>query len=44
MTPPRACLAVALVTGLALPALAQTKSTADGIAEYRKMLEDGNPA
>lgn len=24
--------------------LAQTKSTADGIAEYRKMLEDGNPA
>ncbi len=23
---------------------AQTKSTADGIAEYRKMLEDGNPA
>jgi len=26
-----------------LPALAQ-KSTADGIAEYRKMLEDGNPA
>ncbi len=25
-------------------ALAQDKSTADGIAEYRKMLEDGNPA
>jgi sulfur-oxidizing protein SoxA len=25
-------------------ALAQTKSAADGIAEYRKMLEDGNPA
>jgi len=25
-------------------AWAQTKSTADGIAEYRKMLEDGNPA
>ncbi len=25
-------------------ALAQTKSTADGIAEYRRMLEDGNPA
>ena len=44
MTPPRACLAVALATGLALPTLAQTKSTADGIAEYRKMLEDGNPA
>jgi L-cysteine S-thiosulfotransferase len=27
-----------------LTAGAQTKSTADGIAEYRKMLEDGNPA
>ena len=26
-----------------MPALAQ-KSAADGIAEYRKMLEDGNPA
>jgi sulfur-oxidizing protein SoxA len=25
-------------------ALAQQRSTADGIAEYRKMLEDGNPA
>jgi L-cysteine S-thiosulfotransferase len=25
-------------------AVAQTKSAADGIAEYRKMLEDGNPA
>ena len=24
--------------------MAQTKSAADGIAEYRKMLEDGNPA
>lgn len=24
--------------------VAQTKSTADGIAEYRKLLEDGNPA
>lgn len=31
---------------LALPAMvwAQGKSAADGIAEYRKMLEDGNPA
>jgi L-cysteine S-thiosulfotransferase len=31
---------------LALPAtaLAQAKTAADGIAEYRKMLEDGNPA
>jgi sulfur-oxidizing protein SoxA len=28
----------------AAPALAQEKSAADGIAEYRKMLEDGNPA
>jgi sulfur-oxidizing protein SoxA len=26
------------------PLSAQTKSAADGIAEYRKMLEDGNPA
>jgi sulfur-oxidizing protein SoxA len=33
--------ALALLGGAAL---AQTKSTADGIAEYRKMLEDGNPA
>jgi len=33
-------LAVAAIT---TPALAQ-KSAADGIAEYRKMLEDGNPA
>ncbi|HMZ01943.1 MAG TPA: sulfur oxidation c-type cytochrome SoxA [Burkholderiaceae bacterium] len=34
------------LTGLvvAASATAQTKSTADGIAEYRKMLEDGNPA
>jgi sulfur-oxidizing protein SoxA len=29
---------------VATSATAQTKSTADGIAEYRKMLEDGNPA
>jgi L-cysteine S-thiosulfotransferase len=27
-----------------LTAFAQTKSAADGIAEYRRMLEDGNPA
>ena len=33
-----------LATGACLPALAQEKSAADGIAEYRKMLEDGNPA
>jgi sulfur-oxidizing protein SoxA len=36
-------LAVGLASAMAGPALAQ-KSTADGIAEYRKMLEDGNPA
>jgi L-cysteine S-thiosulfotransferase len=29
---------------LSLAAGAQTRSAADGIAEYRKMLEDGNPA
>jgi sulfur-oxidizing protein SoxA len=29
---------------LASAAWAQTKSAADGIAEYRKLLEDGNPA
>jgi sulfur-oxidizing protein SoxA len=29
---------------LSQAAFAQAKSTADGIAEYRKMLEDGNPA
>ncbi len=29
---------------LSLPVWAQPKSAADGIAEYRKMLEDGNPA
>ena len=33
----------ALAAALPAAALAQ-KSTADGIAEYRKMLEDGNPA
>ena len=33
-------LTLAVSTGT----LAQQKSTADGIAEYRKMLEDGNPA
>ncbi|MEO7854006.1 MAG: sulfur oxidation c-type cytochrome SoxA [Rubrivivax sp.] len=34
------------IASLAVAAAAhgQTKSTADGIAEYRKMLEDGNPA
>jgi L-cysteine S-thiosulfotransferase len=33
-----------VVLAVAWPAMAQQKSTADGIAEYRKMLEDGNPA
>jgi sulfur-oxidizing protein SoxA len=36
---------IATVCALALPAAwGQAKSAADGIAEYRKMLEDGNPA
>ena len=35
---------VAATAPFGLPALAQQKSAADGIAEYRKMLEDGNPA
>ena len=37
-------LAVGAASGVAPAALAQQKSAADGIAEYRKMLEDGNPA
>ena len=39
-------LAWGAVAALALAgnAFAQGKSTSDGIAEYRKMLEDGNPA
>jgi sulfur-oxidizing protein SoxA len=36
--------AIALSFGLCATASAQGKSTADGIAEYRKLLEDGNPA
>ncbi len=36
-------IAASLVAAVAA-ASAQQKSTADGIAEYRKMLEDGNPA
>jgi len=42
----KACIA-ALAATLALgpgAALAQAKSTAEGIAEYRKMLDEGNPA
>lgn len=37
-------IASALLASTLAPALAQQKSTAEGIAEYRKMLEDGNPA
>ncbi len=45
---PMPCVVAALVMAVAAsiprPTLAQTKSVTDGIAEYRKMLEDGNPA
>jgi sulfur-oxidizing protein SoxA len=37
-------VAAAALAAVAAPALAQTKSAAEGIAEYRKLLEDGNPA
>ncbi|MEP6557157.1 MAG: sulfur oxidation c-type cytochrome SoxA [Burkholderiales bacterium] len=37
-------LVAATLVGVALTATAQQKSTSDAIAEYRKMLEDGNPA
>ena len=37
-------LIIAAAALLAGPALAQQKSAADGIAEYRAMLADGNPA
>ena len=40
----RAALAVAVTAACCGAAWAQAKSAADGIAEYRKMLEDGNPA
>ncbi|MES2714149.1 MAG: sulfur oxidation c-type cytochrome SoxA [Pseudomonadota bacterium] len=43
MTPIRLLTATLLLAAAASVA-AQPKSTADGIAEYRKMLEDGNPA
>jgi L-cysteine S-thiosulfotransferase len=39
---PGLCLGLAALA--AGPAAAQGKTAADGIAEYRKMLEDGNPA
>ncbi|MBL0300071.1 MAG: sulfur oxidation c-type cytochrome SoxA [Betaproteobacteria bacterium] len=45
MTKQRFTLATAAVLALAATGAAWAqKSTADGIAEYRKMLEDGNPA
>ncbi|HSW04590.1 MAG TPA: sulfur oxidation c-type cytochrome SoxA [Aquabacterium sp.] len=37
-------IATALALAVSAGAPAQQKSAADGIAEYRKMLEDGNPA
>jgi L-cysteine S-thiosulfotransferase len=42
MTIRRALLSLAVLVSMG--AWAQQKSAADGIAEYRKMLEDGNPA
>jgi sulfur-oxidizing protein SoxA len=36
--------AVSLLLALSAGVFAQQKSASDGIAEYRKMLEDGNPA
>jgi len=40
----RAAAVAALTAAVAGAAWAQAKSASDGIAEYRKMLEDGNPA
>jgi sulfur-oxidizing protein SoxA len=37
-------LLIALSAVASISAFAQAKSAADGIAEYRKLLEDGNPA
>ncbi len=37
-------IVLALSAGAAMSAQAQQRTVADGIAEYRKMLEDGNPA
>jgi len=42
--PPLRMLVAAAALLLSAGAMAQPKSAADGIAEYRKMLEDGNPA
>jgi sulfur-oxidizing protein SoxA len=45
MTKTITCAALAALLGFGpCTALAQQKSAADGIAEYRKLLEDGNPA
>ena len=41
---PITLLAAVLALAVATAVFAQQKSAADGIAEYRKMLEDGNPA
>ena len=41
---PITLLAAALALAVATAVCAQPKSAADGIAEYRKKLEDGNPA
>jgi sulfur-oxidizing protein SoxA len=37
-------LTIAAIATVACASVAQTKSAADGIAEYRAMLADGNPA
>jgi sulfur-oxidizing protein SoxA len=37
-------IAPLLVLAASAAVLAQQKSASDGIAEYRRMLEDGNPA
>lgn len=41
---PFSMIVTALTLAVSVSATAQQKSAADGIAEYRKMLEDGNPA
>lgn len=41
---PFSLIVMALALAASVGAQAQQKSAADGIAEYRKMLEDGNPA
>ncbi len=41
---PFSMIVTAVALAVSVSASAQQKSAADGIAEYRKMLEDGNPA